>query len=133
MAYSNRRNRGQTIRRSQGDAPKAPAQPTGTQVELSCGHSLFYNPPVPKIGDDIYCRTGCGTVAVVDIKAEWRTKCTECRYSRSWGQAELTARTKASAHALRNNHTVSVLLGNDVQNLVNEHPTEDLLDTDPPF
>lgn len=39
-------------------------------------------------------------------------KCQECRYARSYGFAELTARTKAGSHARRKSHKVVITIIN---------------------
>lgn len=133
MARTNRRNRGQTIRRTQGDGtPKAPAQPTGTQVILSCGHVLYFSPnTLPTVGEDIYCRSTCGTVKVQEIKDEWRARCTQCTYGRKFGQAELTAHTMGGKHAITKGHTVKILFGDEVRHVVSTD--QDELCEEPPF
>lgn len=44
----------------------------------------------------------------------WRARCKECRYSRRFGAAELTAKTKATKHALDNMHAVVVTRGDEI-------------------
>lgn len=101
---------------------------------MDCGHTLFFSPPVPAVGDDIYCHHHVSSQKVVRVLAEYRARCTECNYSRRYGQAKLTAATKATTHALAKNHTVALMLGNSVVTLVNEHDQPELVGTeDPPF
>lgn len=45
---------------------------------------------------------------------EYRARCQECRYSRRYGTAELTAKTKATHHALTKLHRVIVTKGEEI-------------------
>lgn len=40
----------------------------------------------------------------------YAVKCRNCRYSRAYGNAPLTADTKAAAHSLRKMHTTDVIV-----------------------
>lgn len=134
MALPRQRYHGQTVRRTQGTTPKAPAQPSGTQVTLDCNHSLFFHPPVPEVGSTIYCRYCQSAVTVKAVQHEIRIKCTECRYGRGFGQAMLTAETYASKHGSTKNHTVAIKKGDEVIKLVHEHQQPGLMDSgEPPF
>jgi len=46
------------------------------------------------------------------MAGEWRSKCKDCRYSKKFGMAPVTAATKATTHALTNKHRVDVFKDN---------------------
>ena len=129
MAQSHRRYHGQTVRRTQGDAPKVAAQPSGSQVTLECGHTLFFVPPLPSVGSDIYCHFHATTERVSAIEQEIRIKCTECQYGRGFGQAMVAAETFAAKHGSTRNHTVAIKRGDLVIKLVHEHQLAGTMDS----
>jgi hypothetical protein len=67
---------------------------------------------------------------VLAIKHQIRVRCTECRYSRSFGQALLTAQTVGTAHALKKNHTVAIIQGRKRLELIHEHSDQIALPID---
>lgn len=70
---------------------------------------------------------------------DYRTRCTECRYSRRYGTAELTAKTKGTAHALTKMHKVLITKGDEVVEEISPKVTQGTFDTpgrhadEPPF
>jgi hypothetical protein len=134
MARSRGRYHGQTIRRTQSDAPTAKASPGGSAVQLDCGHAvIFPNRYAPKLGEETYCRE-CNTMSIAtSVLKEIRMRCTECGYGRLFGQAMMTAESKAISHGLRLNHTVAIYRGDDVIKLIHEHDNQNTLSDVPPF
>lgn len=57
---------------------------------------------------------------------EYRARCTVCTYGRRFGTAELTAKTKATVHALRSMHEVVVTKGGEVVERISPKVTENL-------
>lgn len=101
---------------------------------MDCDHSLFFRPPVPRVGEHIYCRYCREMVGIKAVLHEIRIKCTECSYGRGFGQAMLTAETYATKHGLTKNHTVAIKRGEEVVKLVHEHQQPGLMDSgEPPF
>ena len=91
---------------------KVPAVMAGAL--LDCKHKLNMRGAPPKVGDDIWCPR-CGEVRIVDsAQPEYRVRCTQCRYSRGYGSARVTALTKASKHALQKRHKVNIWLGRKI-------------------
>lgn len=86
-------------------------QPLRGQVNLLCGHTMFYSQPVPRVGDDVLCNRCRVASSVISVEDEIRVRCTDCRYSRGFGQAELTADTYASKHAVMRGHVVHIVKG----------------------
>lgn len=80
-----------------------------TNCLLSCGCHRILAGQIT-LGASVNC-TEHGPVLVRSSLPEYRVRCQNCRYARKWGQARLTALTKASSHALRNNHRVDVWHG----------------------
>lgn len=65
---------------------------------------------------------------------EYRARCQECRYSRRYGTAELTAKTKATHHALTKLHRVIVTKGDKiVEEISPKVMQESLPDAPPPY
>lgn len=97
---------------------------------------MFFVHPFPRVGDDVYCHHHRDTVRVETLEPEIRVKCTECRYSRGFGQAQLTADTYAAKHSVTRRHKVNIVRGDDVIRTVGDRSgqTELLLEdpNDPP-
>jgi hypothetical protein len=72
---------------------------------------------------------------VDSAQPEYRVRCTECRYSRGYGSARITALTKASKHALQKRHKVNIWLGRKVIETAGSNVAQlTLMDDDtPPF
>lgn len=90
---------------------------------LTCNHTPKFSRPVPKIGDQLFCVLCDRYVSVMGHVDEWVLKCTECNYTRRYGQAQLTAETMAAKHGATKNHTVALWHGEKVDHLVHEHAT----------
>jgi hypothetical protein len=104
-------------------------------ILLDCKHRLNVRGIPPSIGSEIRCRK-CGEVRLVDIaQAEYRARCTQCRYSRGYGTARITALTKATKHAIQKHHKVNVWLGRKVIETVGKNVAQLTLPEDdtPPF
>ncbi len=60
---------------------------------------------------------------------EYRARCAECTYSRRFGMAELTAKTKGTVHALTKMHKVLITKGNEVVDEISPKVTQGTFDT----
>lgn len=113
---------------------KRPSRLTAIAL-LTCDCHIKFPLPAPKVGDLVWC-TRHHDVRVVSVDAEWRVKCRDCRYSRPFGAAELTAMTAGSKHGLIKRHTVDVYRGGKrVHTVGGELPGQIDLDSleEPPF
>lgn len=70
------------------------------EVMLTCLHTFTYEPPIPRMGDEIYCRRCWKVCRVKTVQASYQVRCQHpgCRYSRNFGLARVTAGVKAAAH-----------------------------------
>lgn len=75
-------------------------------IQLECGCVTIFPSPIPMIGDALTCSVHGGTTRV--SSPEWFIRCQDCRYSKGFGNARLTAETKASAHSCKRGHTLKV-------------------------
>lgn len=93
-------------------------------VVLSCLHTRSYRPPLPKTGDTVFCPSCDKSVQVIKPPSQYRTKCRDCkRGTREYGDAFVTAETKAVAHATRHaGHKVTVWDGDTLVSTF-EHET----------
>lgn len=96
---------------------------------MVCDHSLFFTPPLPEVGSEIYCHFCVSSVTVKAIDPEIRIRCTECNYGRGYGQAMVTAETAAATHGSKRNHTVTIKRGEAVIKLVHEHQQQGIADS----
>ncbi len=140
MAQSHRYARGRIkgVSNAIPDSRRMPTQKTRTVI-LSCGHSAIMAQPVPKIGHTILCGRCREPANVRRLIDEWAIRCRDCNYSRLYGESELTARTKASSHALRKHHIVDVMQGRSIRSTSGKQDRQtvilgldDLIDP-PPF
>lgn len=101
------------------------------EVSLVCGHVILFSiMPLPH--DTLWCVKCMDNQHVLEIQ-EWKIVCHNCKYSRRFGQAALTAQTRASAHACKRQHTVDVYYYGELQH-VSETVTQTLPIFDaPPF
>jgi hypothetical protein len=91
-----------------------------TNCTLKCGCHRILTGPNRRIGELVYCTTHKKAVTIVSNLPEYHVRCRICKYSRKWGQAKLTALTKASSHAVRLRHTVDVYHGNKLEETVGQ-------------
>lgn len=104
-----------------GVAPDPDARRLRGQVNLLCGHAMFFTQPMPRVGDELLCPS-CRTASpVTAIEDEIRIRCTQCRYSRGFGQGRLTADTYASKHATTRRHKIEVVQGSTVLTVMGAH------------
>lgn len=75
----------------------------------TCGHSVRFSTAPPKEGELLTCRT-CGmTRRVAAVDNGIRVRCNECRFSRSFGNARITAEVAAAKHHRSHpSHTVEI-------------------------
>lgn len=97
-------------------------------VHLSCGHELQYNAPYPRLSELLWCRR-CGALAdVAALSKSYAITCDGCTLSVRYGADLVKARRTASRHVLmRPSHSVSLLEGLSVVELVTNHGTQDEL------
>lgn len=78
------------------------------EILLECGCRLWFEGPIPVIGDMILCRRH--NMAAKRVKSvDWAFKCEDCRYGRvNLGNAKLTAEVMATKHALNRKHRVRI-------------------------
>lgn len=103
-------------------------------VTLDCRHVLRFKAPHPGIGEQVYC-SRCARYQVVWQKSppEYRIKCENCRFGKSYGQAKLTAETKAAVHATHRQHTVTVFNGLEVLHTFRHVHEDQLTLGSPPY
>lgn len=65
------------------------------------------------------CRQCGRPIKVIGVQEEFRVRCTECRYSRGFGQGRTTAETYAAKHAIVKNHIVELRRGDEILRMVN--------------
>lgn len=102
-------------------------------VVLVCHHALEFCAPVPKVGERLWCARCRRDQTVARSRADYAVRCRDCRYSRRYGQAKLTAETAATMHAQRKQgHRVRVMDGYTV---ISESSTRQptLTDAPPPY
>lgn len=83
-----------------------------TNCVLTCGcHRILVGER--RMGEVIYCRTHKRETVIVSNLPEYWAVCQwpKCKYSRPYGQAQLTALTKGSTHSIKYRHTVEVYHG----------------------
>jgi hypothetical protein len=85
-------------------------QPLTNNCKLSCGCYRVLT-GTQRMGTRYYCSLHKKAVTILSTLAEYVADCLDCRYRRKWGQARLTALTKASAHSIRMHHRVDVYHG----------------------
>jgi hypothetical protein len=94
--------------------------PSGIEIRLVCGHMILLMPPLPHVGDNVWC-TRCDMPREVQITKEWYVRCNVCIYARFTGASQPLAMTKATAHFRKTGHklrvgrygTVDVTVGHD--------------------
>lgn len=77
------------------------------KVVLGCWHEVSSSFP-PRKGSRQRCKLCGSETGVLYIKGEWRLRCHDCRYTRYFGTAETTAKTKSTTHSIKYNHTVTL-------------------------
>lgn len=104
-------------------------------ILLSCGCMPVYPYPFPVEGSQVWCKRCKSAALVWEPAAEWRIKCQDCRYSQYLGIAEITARTRATKHALKKGHVVAVVFGKKIVQLSGENKGQLSFDSleEPPF
>ena len=104
-----------------------------TIILLECGRTLQFSFSPPKNGEPVWCSYHTHYVRVKDGRAEYRVRCLDCRYSRSFGAARETANRKAIQHARRAEHRVEIRQGAKVLHEVGHVQDALAFDDDPPF
>lgn len=101
-------------------------------VLLSCNHELeFPATHMPHPGELLWCRHHNEYMECSVIK-DYRVRCQQCAFSRSFGAAEITAKTSATVHALRRMHKVIVTRAGETVETIDPKPAQTQLDH-PPF
>lgn len=86
-----------------------------TNCLLNCGCHRILAGRYRRIGEILYCIIHQRTATIVSNLPEYKAKCLNCRYSRRFGQAKLTALTKGTAHSIRYRHRVNVYHGTKLE------------------
>jgi hypothetical protein len=69
---------------------------------LSCLHTAYYAPPLPRMGEHVYCAKCNKSVCIAKVPCRYETKCRDCsRGNHDYGDAFVTAETRAVGHASR--------------------------------
>lgn len=91
------------------------------RVHLSCNHARLYAEPAPVIGDEVFCVRCDGMATVTSAPDEWRARCRDCNYSRSFGASKLTAERLGTRHWNRKkHHVVDILNGKRVDSTIGD-------------
>lgn len=115
---------------------RAPAPRPSVTVLYSCKCSAVIAPHkgrMPDIDDDVFCTVHNKTVQVIVVSDTYRISCDDCRYSRSFGAARMTADTYAAKHSVTRMHKVRVYRSNKLLHTMGENRTQLVLGDDPPF
>jgi hypothetical protein len=103
---------------------------------LSCLHPReFAAGQVPAEGELLWCPQ-CQEYRECATINEYRARCEDCRYSRRFGAAGLTARVRATKHGVMKQHRVTVTCGDEVVEVISPKVTEPISGLgvdDPPF
>lgn len=85
---------------------------------------------MPEPGELLWCKH-CREYMECALIEEYRARCLDCTYSRRYGTAELTAKTKGTVHALKNMHTVVITKGDDEVERISPKVTQEILGDSP--
>lgn len=86
---------------------------------------------MPEEGELLWCKH-CREYMEATIIDEFRVRCQNCRFSRRYGTAELTALTKATHHALTKMHEVVVTRGQEIVEKISPGGIQQVLPSDTP-
>lgn len=78
---------------------------------LSCNHTVSFRTPWPKKGDHVCCRRCGGDRQITGRLKEYRVKCSQCDYVRTFGMDRDGAMKRAAFHARDRAHDVHVCQG----------------------
>lgn len=67
-------------------------------VTLSCKHSVIFEKPVPKLGEEIICNRCRKGVTVTQTLAEYHLKCLDCSFRSKHGAAKIGSEMSAGKH-----------------------------------
>jgi hypothetical protein len=82
-------------------------------ITMECLHTTFFRAPAPKIGDTIWCLRCRKETVVRYAPNEWRIRCRECIYSRSFGADQASAQLSIGRHRRKfPTHAVRLINGN---------------------
>lgn len=79
---------------------------TRALISFDCGHSRLFANPAPRNGDVLWCVRCRKERKVMTAPGEWKLKCRNCVYSRSFGQAQLNTEIAAAKHRMNHPHHV---------------------------
>lgn len=89
-----------------------------TNCTLNCGCHRILAGTDRRIGEQVYCTTHKKVAIIVSNLPEYSVRCQQCKYSRRWGQAKVTALTKATSHSIRLHHAVDIYHGDKLEERV---------------
>jgi hypothetical protein len=106
-----------------------------TIILLECGVTIPFRIAPPKTGERVWCFRHRHYARVKDGRAEFRARCRDCRMSRPYGAAKLSAEMSAVRHARAKTHTVDVLQGAKILHTITHESNGQLAMPDdvPPF
>lgn len=82
-------------------------------VTFTCGHTVMFGAPYPKVGDTGWCTRCRRDTVVLLAPGEWRIRCIECQLSRAYGEDRQMAEIAIGRHRRRwQGHMVKLYNGN---------------------
>jgi hypothetical protein len=88
--------------------------PVRTAIMSVCMHKNELR-PTPALGDEVWCSRCREYRKVILLQSEYRARCRECRYSRTFGRASFAADKAARAHGDRTGHAVDRFDGSTLE------------------
>lgn len=90
---------------------------TQRMVILTCGHTTYFSPPVPRKDDRVLCRRCNEYQRVRETRGQWHMTCRHhgCRVHRYYGANEWEACRAGARHSIRHQHIAVVFFGDTVR------------------
>lgn len=70
-------------------------------LQLDCKHLVYFKNPTPVIGTILWCQKCRKDSRVESAPEEWKIRCVNCIYSRSFGVSKLDAELSVGRHRNR--------------------------------
>jgi hypothetical protein len=114
------------IEQSQRTSRSSRKRPPSKVIMLNCMHTVVFKDVPPRKGDTIYCIRCNHPSKVIVASIEHRFKCRTCGYSRSYGEAPVSARVFGSKHSVKCRHVVDIFYGNQLLETAGLHNASQL-------